>query len=162
MGAAREKTTIIARPSYGTWLDEILVGICYERPRESYTMSYILVSLVLSILLGLIPANIAKEKGREFGLWWLYVAAIFIVALIHALLMKPTTEVVECQAIGEGMKKYPHCADQRASNCSRVAASVGRRAINLALMSGAMSRMYSSGFQRDLTNLIIAPEVFQS
>jgi hypothetical protein len=41
-------------------------------------MSFILVSLALSILLGLIPANIAKEKGREFGLWWLYGAAIFI------------------------------------------------------------------------------------
>jgi hypothetical protein len=49
-------------------------------------------SLLLSALLGLIPANIAKKKGRSFGLWWLYGFLLFIIALIHALVMKDKSQ----------------------------------------------------------------------
>lgn len=44
--------------------------------------------LIIAALIGLIPGYIAKNKGRSFGLWWLYGALIFIIALPHALLMK--------------------------------------------------------------------------
>ncbi len=47
-----------------------------------------LLSLGLAALLALIPANIAKKKGRSFGLWWFYGWMLFIVALIHSLVMK--------------------------------------------------------------------------
>lgn len=67
--------------------------------------------LVIAILIGLIPAAIAKGKGRSFGLWWFYGAAIFIVALPHALIMKSNNEAIERQQIAEGMKKCPHCAE---------------------------------------------------
>lgn len=67
--------------------------------------------LVIAILIGLIPAAIAKGKGRSFGLWWFYGAAIFIVALPHALIMKSNNEAIERQKIAEGMKKCPHCAE---------------------------------------------------
>lgn len=40
-------------------------------------------------LIGLIPAYIAAGKGRKFGWWWLYGALIWIVAIIHAILLKP-------------------------------------------------------------------------
>lgn len=43
------------------------------------------------ILLGLIPAAIAKRKGRSFVLWWFYGATLIVIALPHALLLKPTT-----------------------------------------------------------------------
>lgn len=46
------------------------------------------ISLAVAALLGLIPANIAKNKGRSFGLWWFYGWMLFIVALPHALLMQ--------------------------------------------------------------------------
>lgn len=46
------------------------------------------ITLVIAALLGLIPANIAKNKGRSFGLWWFYGWMLFIVALPHALLMQ--------------------------------------------------------------------------
>lgn len=46
------------------------------------------ISLVIAAFLGLIPANIAKNKGRSFGLWWFYGWMLFIVALPHALLMQ--------------------------------------------------------------------------
>lgn len=43
------------------------------------------VILLIAGGLGFIPAYIAESKGRNFGLWWLYGFALFIVALIHAL-----------------------------------------------------------------------------
>jgi len=65
----------------------------------------------IAILIGLIPAMIAKGKGRSFGLWWLYGAALFIVALPHALIMKTNNAAIEKRQIAEGMKKCPHCAE---------------------------------------------------
>lgn len=62
---------------------------------------------IYAALLGLIPAFIAKSKGRDFILWWIYGAALFIVALIHSFVIKPT----EDQLISEGMKKCPFCAE---------------------------------------------------
>ncbi len=44
--------------------------------------------LIIAAVLALIPANIAKKKGRSFGLWWFYGWMLFIVALIHSLIMK--------------------------------------------------------------------------
>ena len=67
--------------------------------------------LIVAALIGLIPAGIAKSKGHEFGLWWLYGAALFIVALPHSLLLKPNAKGLETQAIAEGKKKCPHCAE---------------------------------------------------
>ena len=42
----------------------------------------------IAILLGLIPAVIAHKKGYLFWLWWLYGAALFIIALPHSLSLK--------------------------------------------------------------------------
>jgi hypothetical protein len=66
---------------------------------------------VIAILIGLIPAAIAKGIGRSFGLWWIYGAALFIVALPHALMMKANNAAIEQQQISEGMKKCPYCAE---------------------------------------------------
>lgn len=67
--------------------------------------------LIIAIIIGLVPAVIAKGKGRSFGLWWIYGAALFIVALPHALIMKSNNEAIERQQLAEGMKKCPHCAE---------------------------------------------------
>ena len=66
---------------------------------------------VLAILIGLVPATIAKGKGRSFGLWWLYGAALFIVALPHSLIMKADKEAIERQQLSQGMKKCQFCAE---------------------------------------------------
>jgi hypothetical protein len=42
--------------------------------------------LAIAVVIGLIPAIIAKKKGRSFFVWWVYGALLFIVALPHALL----------------------------------------------------------------------------
>jgi len=67
--------------------------------------------LIIAVLIGLLPAFIAKSKGRSFGLWWLYGALIFIVALPHALIMKADNDVLERDAIKDGRKKCPACAE---------------------------------------------------
>jgi len=67
--------------------------------------------LVLAVVIGLIPAVIAQGKGRSFILWWIYGAALFIVALPHALLMRPDQATLERKQLAEGMKKCPHCAE---------------------------------------------------
>lgn len=67
--------------------------------------------ILIPALLGLIPATIARGKGHSFGLWWLYGAAIFIIALPHAILMKPNMQGLEKRQIAEGMKKCSHCAE---------------------------------------------------
>jgi hypothetical protein len=67
--------------------------------------------LIIAILIGLVPAAIAKSKGRSFGLWWFYGAALFIVALPHSLIMKANNEAIEQQQLAEGMKKCNHRAE---------------------------------------------------
>jgi hypothetical protein len=60
--------------------------------------------LVLAVLLGLLPAAIAQSKGKSFVAWWLYGAALFIVALPHALMLKSDKESLNAKALGEGMR----------------------------------------------------------
>jgi hypothetical protein len=67
--------------------------------------------LLVAILIGLIPAVVARGKGRSFGLWWFYGAALFIIALPHALLLKTNAQAIEQRQLAEGMKKCSHCAE---------------------------------------------------
>jgi hypothetical protein len=68
--------------------------------------------LVVAILIGLIPAAIAQSKGRSFVAWWLYGAALFIVALPHSLLIKADMKQIEQEQIQSGIsRKCPFCAE---------------------------------------------------
>jgi hypothetical protein len=67
--------------------------------------------LIFAVLIGLIPAAIAQGKGKSFLLWWIYGAAIFIVALPHALMMRADDRAIERQQLSLGMKKCPSCAE---------------------------------------------------
>ena len=48
-------------------------------------------SLVIAAGVGFIPATIAKNKGYNFGIWWLYGWMLFIVAIIHVNLIPDKT-----------------------------------------------------------------------
>jgi hypothetical protein len=67
--------------------------------------------LIVAALIGLLPAAIAQSKGRSFGLWWLYGAAIFIIALPHALFLGPDQRSLDNRALLSGNKKCPFCAE---------------------------------------------------
>lgn len=55
----------------------------------------------LAVLLGLIPASIARHKGRSFVGWWIYGALLFIAALPHSLLLED-----------ERRRRCPFCAEK--------------------------------------------------
>ena len=63
-----------------------------------------------AMIFGLIPAYIAKSKGRDFSKWWLYGTLIFIVALPHAVFIK-TYDGPNHLTMQSGQKKCPHCAE---------------------------------------------------
>lgn len=44
-------------------------------------------------------------------MWWVYGAALFIVAIPHSLLIKPDQAIIEKKLLNEGMKKCPFCAE---------------------------------------------------
>lgn len=59
--------------------------------------------ILLVLLLAIIPAMIASNKGRSFAPWYFYGLAFFLIALIHSLLIKPDENT-------PGMKKCPQCS----------------------------------------------------
>lgn len=74
--------------------------------------TYWVFALIVAALLALIPANIAKSKGRSFGLWWLYGWMLFIIALIHALSLPYNQDVLDKKAEAAGeRRKCPQCAE---------------------------------------------------
>lgn len=83
----------------------------YASGVESFYWTYVLVSLVVAAFLGLIPANIARSKGRSFGLWWFYGWMLFIVALVHVLLLPTDEHVKESARLASGGRKCPYCAE---------------------------------------------------
>lgn len=48
--------------------------------------------LVIAIVIGLIPAKIAHDKGRNFWAWWAFGALLWIIATPMAILLKPMTD----------------------------------------------------------------------
>jgi hypothetical protein len=68
--------------------------------------------LLIAFCIGSIPGFIAQSKGRSFIAWWLYVAALFIVALPHSLIVKPDAERMEREQLQSGnSRKCPYCAE---------------------------------------------------
>lgn len=67
--------------------------------------------IIIAILIGLIPACIARSKGRSFIAWWAYGSLLFIAALPHSLIMKPDQESVDKRSVAQGNKICPFCAE---------------------------------------------------
>ena len=68
-------------------------------------------TLIIAAIIGCIPACIAQSKGKSFLAWWFYGVLLFIIALPHALFMKPDQKIIDQRKLNEGMKKCPHCAE---------------------------------------------------
>ena len=60
---------------------------------------------VIALVLGAIPAIIAKNKGRSFFGWYIYGVSLFLIALIHSLVMKEDKKVVEENELADGTIK---------------------------------------------------------
>jgi RNA polymerase subunit RPABC4/transcription elongation factor Spt4 len=62
------------------------------------------------ILLGLIPASIARHKGHSMVRWWIYGTLLFPVALIHAFLLHRMTQADE-KVIPDNKKQCMYCKE---------------------------------------------------
>jgi len=71
------------------------LGFFFGSVDEVRVGTIILVVIGLLIILGLIPAFIARSKGRKFYDWWFFGAALIFVALPAALLIKPNDDAVD-------------------------------------------------------------------
>ncbi|MGN6207085.1 zinc ribbon domain-containing protein [Asticcacaulis sp.] len=68
--------------------------------------------LLIAVFIGLIPAAIAKGKGHSFLAWWIYGAAIWIIAFPHSLFLKKDIKALDNRDLqGGDMKKCPACAE---------------------------------------------------
>lgn len=68
--------------------------------------------IVIALFLGFIPASIASSKGRNGVLWYIYGVLLFIVALFHAILLKPDVAAADAKIVATGdMKACPMCAE---------------------------------------------------
>ena len=57
---------------------------------EDGSLGGVILSLLLLLpLLAIIPAIIAAKKGRNPFLWYAYGVALWLVALIHAIMLPP-------------------------------------------------------------------------
>ncbi len=71
-----------------------------------------LIFLIFFIPFWGIPAYIAYRKGRRFWLWYLYGVALWIIALLHALLAQPLPgKLVERQLADGTQVTCPFCAE---------------------------------------------------
>ena len=55
-------------------------------------MAMLILAVAAAIILGLIPAVIASEKGYSIRLWWVFGAVLFPVALPMAFLLPTKAE----------------------------------------------------------------------
>ncbi len=67
--------------------------------------------ILFAVILGLIPARIAQVKGRDFISWWIYGSLLFLVALIHSLVLKADSRILEAEQLRDGGRRCPHCAE---------------------------------------------------
>ena len=68
------------------------LGFFFESFDEVRAGTYLLLIIGLLIILGLIPAFIARSKGRKFYDWWFFGAALIFIALPASLIIKPIDE----------------------------------------------------------------------
>ena len=63
------------------------------------------------LIMGGVVAMIASSKGHSPGLWFLYGALIWPIALVHILVTPPAAGHEEKRALESGNKKCPRCAE---------------------------------------------------
>lgn len=64
------------------------------------------------LLIALVPAIIASSKGHGFIGWYIYGVLLWIVAVVHALVLQPTTvELERRMMVGGDARKCPSCAE---------------------------------------------------
>ncbi len=67
--------------------------------------------LLAAIVISLVPATIAKNKGQDFVAWWIFGFYMFAVAMPASIVMEKDWHRIERKQLLNGMKKCPFCAE---------------------------------------------------
>lgn len=67
--------------------------------------------LFIALIIGIIPAMIANKRGYNKWTWWLFGAALFIIALPAAILLPKKAKAIENEARSEGKEPCPQCGE---------------------------------------------------
>lgn len=67
--------------------------------------------LIIAMVIGLLPAAIAKHKGRSFLAWWFYGTMLWIIVLPISICMKSNSVNLKVDKSIEGTRKCPLCAE---------------------------------------------------
>lgn len=68
--------------------------------------------LVIAMIIGVLPGAIAASKGHNFVVWWLFGAALFIVALPCSIFLSRNQPGLDNRELSTGAsKKCPACAE---------------------------------------------------
>lgn len=75
-------------------------------------MDDLMSTLVFMLILAIIPAVIAKHKGRNFFTWYVYGYFLWLIALVHSIVMSKTKELRE-QELLDSLEyvRCPHCLE---------------------------------------------------
>jgi hypothetical protein len=68
-------------------------------------------AFIFLLFLALIPALIAKSKGRNFLLWYIYGICLLIIAIPHSLIIRKTTEQRRKELKADGYRECPFCKE---------------------------------------------------
>lgn len=112
--------------------------------------------LLLLAMIGLLPAAIAHSKGRNFFLWWFYGAALFIVAVPHAIIMQRSFHPIIMQRSFDGQKRCPQCTEwvsENASRCRHCGSSINGQTV------GARRAQNGSIFPLEAPTQVVASQV---
>ena len=66
---------------------------------ENSLFVFLVENLIELLIIALIPAYIAKRKGRNFKRWYIYAVLLWIVAMIHSLLLSDHSGI-KCPSCG--------------------------------------------------------------
>lgn len=71
---------------------------------EDSLFVFLVENLIELLIIALIPAYIAKRKGRNFKRWYIYAVLLWIVAMIHSLLLSDHSGI-KCPSCGSWIKE---------------------------------------------------------
>lgn len=70
--------------------------------------------VICDLVLALIPAGVARGRGRPFGLWYAFGVILLPFALVACFLIKATPQAVRERAILLGWPQCPACGEYTA------------------------------------------------
>jgi hypothetical protein len=86
---------------------KVVLGILLAFSMLLVAVFFGLSAALILLLLGIVPAVIAKRKGRNFMAWWLFGCLLLIVALPYSLLLeqRETGSLKRCLFCREFVKR---------------------------------------------------------